>query len=366
MVELTAGARLTIDVGAICENWKAIRRRIGRADCGAVVKANAYGLGAERIAPALYVVGCRHFFVAHLHEAVVLRPTIRRDAAVYVLHGPILRTEAAFVEHDVIPVLNSPAQIAAWHALARKLDQTLPAVLQADTGMARLGLSQAELESVLEGGALDGIDVRYLMSHLVSAEDPSCEVNRVQLERFATTRSRLANVRASLANSSGIFLCGDYHFDLVRPGAALYGIAPTIGRDNPMRPVIRLEAPVIQLRTIEAGTAVGYGHRWTAQRRSRIATVAAGYADGYLRSASNRGFAYIDGARVPIIGTVSMDTLLVDVTDVGTPVHEGSLIELVGEHIGVDDLARGAVTIGYEMLTALGDRYERHYIGKLQ
>ena len=163
-----------------------------------------------------------------------------------------------------------------------------------------------------------------------------------------------------------MFLGGDYHFDLVRPGAALYGIAPTIGRDNPMRPVIRLEAQVIQLRTVHAGTSVGYGHRWTAQRRSRIATVAAGYADGYLRSTSNRGFAHIDGVRVPIVGTVSMDTVLVDVTDVPRPVDEGSLVELASDHIGVDDLARAAGTIGYEVLTALGDRYERTYIGDLR
>jgi alanine racemase len=366
MVELRAGAALTIDVGAICDNWKAIERRIGRADCGAVVKANAYGLGAERIAPALYAAGCRHFFVAHLDEAVTLRPQVARDAAVYVLHGPLPRTEAAFVEHDVIPVLNSLSQVGGWRTLARKVERTLPALLQVDTGMARLGLSETEFDAVRERDALDGIDVRYLMSHLVSAEDPTCEVNRVQLERFAAARSRLPHARATLANSSGIFLGRDYHFDLVRPGAALYGLAPTIGRDTPMRSVIRLEAPVIQLRTVDAGTSVGYGHRWRAQRRSRVATVAAGYADGYLLSSSNRSFAHLHGVRVPIIGTVSMDTLLVDLTDVATPVHEGSLVELAGDHVGVDHLAGAAGTIGYEVLTALGDRYERTYIGDLE
>jgi alanine racemase len=242
----------------------------------------------------------------------------------------------------------------------------LAAIFQVDTGMARLGLSEAELDSVSESDALRGIEVRFLMSHLVSAENASCDINRVQLKRFVAARSRFPNARATLANSSGVFLGSDYHFDLVRPGAALYGIAPTIGRDNPMRRVIRLEAQMIQLRMVDAGTSVGYGHRWTAQRRSRIGTVAAGYADGYLRSSGNRGFAHIAGVRVPIVGTVSMDTLLVDVTDVPTPVHEGSLVELAGDHIGVDDLAGAAGTIGYEVLTALGDRYERTYIGDLQ
>ena len=357
-------AVLTIDVGAICDNWKAIKRRIGRAECGAVVKANAYGLGAERIAPALYRAGCRHFFVAHLDEAIALRPTIGRDAAAYVLHGPLPRTEAAFVEYGVIPVLNSLAQVTAWQALARRLDRTLPALLQVDTGMARLGVSQDDLDTLSEGNALDGINVLFLMSHLVSAEDPSCDINRLQLERFIDARSRFPHARATLANSSGIFLGDDYHFDLVRPGAALYGIAPTTARDNPMRAVIRLQAKVIQLRMIDAGTSVGYGHHWTAHRRSSIATVAAGYADGYLRSSSNRGFVHIEGVRAPIVGTVSMDTLLVDVTDVPTPVHEGRLVELADDAIGIDDLARAAGTIGYEVLTALGERYERNYIGQ--
>ena len=366
MVELMAPSVLTIDIGAICDNWKAIKRRVGLADCGAVVKANAYGLGAARIAPALYAAGCRQFFVAHLDEAIALRPALARDAAVYVLHGPLPQTEPAFVECDVIPVLNSLSQVDAWRTLARELGRTLPALLQVDTGMARLGLSKSEFDAVSQSDALSGIDVRFLMSHLVSAEDPSCDVNRVQLERFVAARSRLPHARATLANSSGTFLGSDYHFDLVRPGAALYGVAPTVGRNNPMRPVIRLEAQVIQLRTVDAGASVGYGHRWTAQRRSRIATVAAGYADGYLRSAGNRGSAYVAGVRVPIVGTVSMDTILLDVTDVPGRVAEGSVVELAGDHIGVDDLARAAGTIGYEVLTALGDRYERTYVGGLQ
>lgn len=355
-------AVLTIDVGAICDNWKAIKRRVGRAECGAVVKANAYGLGAERIAPALYTAGCRHFFVAHLDEAIALRPTIGRDAAVYVLHGPLPRTEAAFVEYGVIPVLNSLAQVTAWQALARRLDRTLPALLQVDTGMARLGLSPHDLGTLSERDALRGIHVLFLMSHLVSAEESSLSINRLQLERFVGARSRFPNARATLANSSGIFLGVDYHFDLVRPGAALYGIAPIAGQNNVMRSVIRLQAKVIQVRTVDAGTPVGYGHRWTAHQRSSIATVAAGYADGYLRSFSNCGFAHIDGVRVPIVGAVSMDTLIVDVTDVPRPIHEDTLVELAGDNIGVDDLARAAGTIGYEVLTALGDRYERTYI----
>ena len=184
---LHAGAALTIDLGAICANWKAIKRRVGRADCGAVVKANAYGLGAEHIAAALYAAGCRHFFVAHLEEAITLRRAIPRNAVVYVLHGPLPRSESAFVEYDAVPVLNSLAQVAAWQAFARQLDRTLPALLQVDTGMARLGVSQDDLDKLLERDALLGINVLFLMSHLVSAENPSRDINRWTVSSIAIT-----------------------------------------------------------------------------------------------------------------------------------------------------------------------------------
>jgi len=362
---LLAGALLTIDLGAICDNWRMLKARLAGAECAAVVKADAYGLGALRVAPALYEAGCRHFFVAHVHEAIALRPVLHPDSAVYVLHGPPPGAEPEFVVHDLVPVLNSLPQLAAWRELAGRLDRPLPAILQVDTGMARLGFSAPELDALAgDRTQLRGIDPRYVMSHLARAEDQANPANRAQLERFRAALARLPATRASFANSSGIFLGADYHFDLVRPGAALYGVAPVAGVPNPMRPVIRLQGRVLQTRTIEAGTPVGYSHTWTATRRSRIATVAVGYADGYLRSLGNRGHVQFDHTPLPVVGNVSMDTILVDVTALGNnTIDEGSLIDIAGPGLGVDDIAGHAGTIGYEILTSLGNRYARSYLG---
>ncbi len=362
---LHPGALLTIDLGAICDNWRALKARLAAADCAAVVKADAYGLGALKVAPALYRAGCRHFFVAHVDEAIALRPALHPDATVYVLHGPLPGAEPEFVVHDLVPVLNSLPQLTAWRELACKLDRQLPAILQVDTGMARLGLSPQELDVVTDDREqLRGLDLRFVMSHLASAEDQANPANRAQLERFRAALARLPVTRASLANSSGVFLGADYHFDLARPGAALYGVAPVAGAPNPMRPVIRLQGRVIQTRIIEAGTPVGYGHSWIATRHSRIATVAVGYADGYLRSLSNRGYVQFDVIRLPVVGKVSMDTILIDVTALGDDtIREGSLIDIAGPDLGVDELAAHAGTIGYEILTSLGNRYARAYLG---
>lgn len=363
--QTNAGAILVIDLDAICNNWRTLRARLGSAQCAAVVKADAYGLGAQRVAPALYRAGCRHFFVAHVDEAIALRPLLGADACLYALHGSPPGAEAEFPAHGVIPVVNSLPQLAAWRALAQRHGTALPAVLQVDTGMARLGLSAQELEQVAtDARLLQGVDLKLVMSHLVSAEDPSSPTNRLQLERFRTVLGRLPAVGASLANSSGIFLGPDYHFDLARPGAALYGVAPVGGVDNPMRSVIRLRGKVIQTRSIETGTAVGYNHRWTAAKPSRIATVAVGYADGYLRSLSNRGTAHFEGIALPVVGNVSMDTITIDASAVPEDrLQEGALIDLACPLNPVDAVAERAGTIGYEILTSLGNRYARDYLG---
>lgn len=359
------GALLSIDLDALCDNWRSLRARLATATCGAVVKADAYGLGAAQVAPALYRAGCRHFFVAHLNEGIALRPALPDDATLYVLHGAHPGAEGEFVRHGLLPVLNSLPQVEAWQALASRLDKILPAVLQVDTGMARLGLAPDELARLAAAsGQLKGIDLKYVMSHLVSAEEQESPVNRRQLAGFRIALAQLPGVRGSLANSSGIFLGDAYHFDLVRPGAALYGVAPVAAQANPMRPVIRLQGKVLQTRSIAAGTSVGYSHTWTAARSSRIATVAVGYADGYLRSLSNRGVAYCDGISLPLIGNVSMDTIIVDISELPEGrIAEGGLLDLANPTIGVDAIAARAGTIGYEMLTSLGQRYARHYVG---
>lgn len=362
---ITAGALLTIDLDAICDNWRALRGRIAGGDCAAVVKADAYGLGARRVGPALHAAGCRHFFVAHVDEGIALRSVLPDDATIFILHGPPPGAEPEVLAHGLVPVINSLQQLAAWRGLARQTGRALPAILQVDTGMAHLGLTNADLDALgADPEALTGIDLRLVMSHLVSAEAPEDPINSLQLQRFVAARRRLPSVPASLANSSGIFLGPNFHFDLGRPGAALYGVAPIAGAANPMRSVIRLQGKVIQTRHIDAGTAVGYGQHWTAARPTRVATVSVGYADGYLRSLSNRGQVHLDGQALPLVGRVSMDTITIDVTEVPEDrIHAGTLIDLAGPGNGVDAIAACAGTIGYEVLTSLGQRYARQYVG---
>lgn len=358
-----AGALLTIDVDAICANWRLLRDRLGSTSCGAVVKADAYGLGAARIAPALAAAGCRHFFVAHLDEAISLRPHLPGDAALYVLHGSPLGAESECLAHDLIPVLNSLSQLDAWVALSRCKERRLPAILQVDTGMSRLGLSPEELASVAESPSrLDAIELRFVMSHLACAEQQDHSLNGEQLARFQEARRVLPEAASSFANSSGIFLGPDYHFDVARPGAALYGVAPIAGAANPMKPVVHLQGKVIQVRTINAGSGVGYGVTWRAPSPRRIATVSVGYADGFLRSLSNRGVAWFGDTPLPLVGVVSMDTITLDVS--GLPesaLQPDSLVDLINARHTVDAVAQEAGTIGYEILTSLGGRYFRQY-----
>lgn len=359
------GAVLSIDLEALCDNWRNLKARLAGGDCAAVVKADAYGLGAVQVAPALYRAGCRRFFVAHLNEGIALRPALPDDATLYVLHGAHPGAEGEFVRHRLVPVLNCLQQVQAWQALAGRMDKALPAILQIDTGMARLGLAADEFARLTAASdPLKGIELKCVMSHLVSAEDQEAPVNRLQLDRFRAALAQMPGIKASLANSSGIFLGDDYHFDLARPGAALYGVAPVAGQANPLRPVIRLQGRVLQTRQIAAGTPVGYSHTWRAARPSRIATVAVGYADGYLRSLSNRGVAFCDGTCLPLIGNISMDTIIVDITDLPEGrIVEGGLLDLADPLNGVDAIAERAGTIGYEILTSLGRRYARQYIG---
>lgn len=356
-----AGARLEIDLGAIRANFRDLQRRTG-GRCAAVVKADAYGLGARAVAPALAAEGARQFFVAHLDEALALRPHLHAEAGIAVLNGLPPGAEADCAAAGVLPVLNSLAQLDAWTTLARAGGAPLPAILQVDSGMSRMGLAERDVAALAaDPGRLDGVALRLVMSHLACAERQNHPMNRAQLERFEAARRRLPPAPASLANSSGVFLGPAYHFDLARPGAALYGVAPVAGAANPMRPVLRLLGRILQIRDIPAGALVGYGATWTAPRPSRIATVAVGYADGYLRSLSGRAVAHAGAAAAPLVGVVSMDTATFDVTD-APEAAEGGFLELLGPRHGVDDLAREAGTIGYEILTALGARYARAYV----
>ena len=358
-------SRLTIDLGAVRRNYRRLLARLGGVACAGVVKADGYGLGAERVAPALWAEGCRIFFVATLGEALRLRPAVP-EGTVCCLNGLPAGTEEVFVRHGIVPVLNALEQIARWRTHGGKLGRMLPAILHVDTGMYRLGLGDDEWHWVLETpGVLDGIDWLYVISHLAVADEPEHPMNALQLARFREVRRHLPRrMKASLANSSGIFLGPDYHFDLGRPGIALYGGRPDAAGPGPMECPIRVEGRILQVRTVPAGASVGYGAAWVAERESRIATVGAGYADGYLRSLSGRGVVALGGRTCPVVGRVSMDLITVDVTDV-PPVEAipGAFVEVLGPAVTPDAAADAAGTIGYELLTSLGRRYVRHYVG---
>ena len=346
---------LEIDVAAIVANWRALCR----GPTAAVVKADGYGLGAAAIVPALHAAGCRHFFTAHPAEALAIRPLLP-GAMLAVLNGLWPGLEAEFAANDLTPVLGGLDEIDRWTAHARAAGRTLPAILHVDTGMNRLGLAPLEVDALAANpGRLDGLELRYVMTHLVSAECPDDPLNEQQRRRFAAACARLPPAPRSLANSSGLFLGPGFASDLARPGAALYGINPTPGRPNPQRPVVRLRARVLAVRDVAAGEGVGYNAQWAAARPSRIATVSVGYADGFLRALTNRAVAFFDGRPVPLVGRVSMDLSTFDAT--GEPgLHPGAWLDLLGPG-GVDALAEQAGTNGYEILTSLGPRYVRRY-----
>jgi alanine racemase len=354
-----AGAILEIDLGGVVENWRQLMAMSAPAQCAAVVKADAYGLGAAPVARALKTAGCRMFFVATLDEGIALRQVLGETPEIAVLNGPFPGTAGEFIEHALIPVLNEPGQIAEWLRLAGGL----PAILHIDTGMARLGLTAREFAAVAEQPP--NLAWRAVMSHLACADSPGHEMNEMQQARFAAVVARMPGppaMTASLAASSGIFLGRSYHFDLVRPGAALFGVNPQPGGANPMRQIVRLCGKIVQTRQIDRGESVGYGAAHMMAVPARVATVAVGYADGWLRALSHRGCGHIGGTRVPLLGRVSMDLVTFDVSAVPPALaRPGMAIELLGENYGVDDAAVDAGTIGYEILTALGARHHRIY-----
>jgi alanine racemase len=355
-----AAARLEINLGAIVANWRILCQHHPRGAVGAVVKADAYGLGAAHVAPALHGAGCGHFFVALLDEAIALRDRVP-GAMLAVLGGPQPGSEPDYVGHDVTAVLNSLVEIDAWAATARRMGRVLPAILHVDTGMSRLGLDPRELATLQQDHSrLAGIELRYIMTHLVAAECPDEALNEMQRLRFAAACAGLPAAPTSFANSSGIFLGTAWGSDLARPGAALYGINPTPGRPNPMQLPVRLTARVLSVRDLQPGESVGYNATWRATRPARIATVGVGYADGWQRALSGRGRAFFDGTPLPLVGRVSMDAATFDVT--GQPcVRPGCWVELLGPAQTADDVALAAGTNGYEVLTSLGRRFHRIY-----
>lgn len=358
-----AGLRITIDLEALAGNWQALRARGEPAQCEAVVKADAYGIGIEAAIPALWTAGCRTFFVALPEEGRRVRAAAP-DATVYVLNGFFAEAADLYESADLRPVLNSPEDIQAWLALRGGK----PAAVQVDTGMNRLGLSLHEAVALARSpDRLQALNPSLLMSHLACADQPGHYLNESQLALFREIAAQFPNVPVSLANSAGIFLGEPYRFDMVRPGIALYGARFADGQPA-LRNVVTVHGRIVQVRDGEAGETIGYGAAQRLERESRIAIVSAGYADGYLRRAGKDGdkpvaHAFVRGKSVPLLGRVSMDLLALDVT--GIPgIGPGHWVELFGPNIPVDEVAAAAGSIGYELLTGLSRRAERAYLGR--
>src|SRR6266550_2579121 len=367
-VPVSAIGVLTVDLDAIVANWRKLEKTAVPAECAGVIKANAYGCGIGPVARALAGAGCKTFFVATLDEARVVRAALP-NAAIYVLSGFFQNTGDAYAKIDCKPVIGDLNELAEWDVFCRRSGWSGGAAIHIDTGMNRLGLTITEAQGIIPRINAGDHGITLVMSHLACAEALNHPLNAKQLATFREIASLFTGVPASLSNSSGIYLGPHYLFDLVRPGAALYGVNPTPEADNPMQPVVDLKARIVQLRNVERGDSVGYGGTWTARRPTRLAIVSAGYADGYFRAAgSNDGTrgaeVVVAGKRCPIAGRVSMDLIAVDITDLEkNAVRRGHMATLIGEGITVDELAHHFGTIGYEVLTSLGQRYARVYKG---
>ena len=363
-----AGGILSIDLGAIEANWRALLRQAMPAECAAVIKADGYGCGIEKVAAALAKAGCKTFFVADLAEARQVR-NVAPDPAIYVLNGLLSGTAGSYADIRARPVIGSMVELAEWDAFASVNQWYGGAALHVDTGMNRLGISLNEAAALAPRIRSENHGITLLMSHLACSEQPEHPLNERQISVFREVRMLYRGIPSSLANSSGIFLGATAHCDMVRPGVALYGVNPIPGQSNPMRPVIELQARIAQVRTVPRGETVGYDAAWTAKRTTRIAVVAVGYADGYLRAASASdeapgADAIVAGQRCPLAGRVSMDLLAIDITDLPDgAARRGDLAILIGGEMTVDALASAAGTIGYEVLTSLGRRYHRVYRG---
>jgi alanine racemase len=359
---------LTVDLDAICANWRKLEKTAVPAECAAVIKADAYGCGLDPVARALALAGCKTFFVATLDEARAARAALP-SAALYVLGGFIQNSGEAYAKIDAKPVIGDLNELAEWDVFCRRSGWAGGTAIHIDTGMNRLGLTRVEAQGLIPRINAGDHGITLVMSHLACAESLNHPLNSRQLASFREIAGVFSGVPASLSNSSGIFLGAPFQFDLVRPGAALYGVNPTPEADNPMQPVVELKARVMQIRDVERGESVGYGGTWTARRPTRLAIVSAGYADGYLRAgSSNDGTRGADvmvaGKRCPVAGRISMDLMAVDVTDIEkNAVRRGHMVTLIGDGITVDELAHHFGTIGYEVLTSLGPRYARVYKG---
>jgi alanine racemase len=365
------GCRLTVDLGALIKNWQAINTVANGALTGAVVKADAYGTGLNAASRAFYAAGARFFFVATPDEALAVRANLP-EAHIFVLDGLFPGAAPLYLGERLMPVLNSLPMLEEWLVACLSRNEALPAALHFDTGMNRLGFRLSETSIVKRMCDEVGYSPQMIMSHLACADQPQHEKNRTQLALFASVIAQFPGVPASLANSAATMTSRDMHFQMVRAGIALYGGRAVSGRRNPMMSAVTLDAPLLQIREAKTGDSVGYGATYTLNRDSRLGVLGIGYADGLLRSlsASNQhggGYAFVRGQHVPIVGRVSMDMAVVDLTDLQNDIpHPGEFAEVLGPHLSVDDQADPGGTIGYEILTSLKGRYSRSYVNSAE
>ena len=353
-----ASGVLVVDLDALARNYGVVCRAAAPAECGAVVKADAYGLGMEAVARRLFAEGCRSYFVATLAEGLELRTLLPR-ARIFVFEGAVADSAPELAAAALVPVLNTLAQVERWAKIGGA------AALHVDTGMSRLGLSAAEVATLAaEPARLAGIEIECVLTHLACADEPEHRLNAAQLADFERLRAELPAAKTSIGNSACAFLGAEYHGDLVRAGIVLYGGNPFLARPSPVESVVRLSATILQVREIELDVTIGYGATYAARGPARIAVAGIGYADGLPRCLGNKGAASVAGVRVPIAGRVSMDLLCLDVSALpADAVSEGMVAHFIGGGISVDEVADTAGTISYEILTGLGARLQREYRG---
>lgn len=354
---------LSVDLDAIVANWRTLAARAAPAECAAVVKADGYGLGAVPVARALTRAGCRLFFVARLEEGIALRQALPAPD-IAVLDGLLPRQSGAFIGYRLLPVLNDPGQVAGWFDRCAGSGVALPAILQLDSGMTRAGLTPAQALSLADTRAAPAFPWRAVISHLACADTPDHPRNEAQRAAFVALAAAFPQGPRSLAASSGIFLGNGYMMDLVRPGAALYGVNPTRAAVNPMQPVVRLHARLLQARCVDSAQAVGYGATATVPPGTKIATISIGYADGLPRASGGRGTMRLGNWNLPVIGRISMDLTTLDASAVpDADLQPGRWVEVLGAGRSLDDLAADSDTIGYEILTGIAPRVQRRHLG---
>lgn len=355
---------LEINIDSIIHNYQLINNKVGNTECAAVLKADAYGMGASVVAKALDKVGCSTFFVATIDEGIELRACFsKNEKQIAVLSGLLEGSEDIFYSNKLTPVLNDTEQIKKWAIYNQQKKISAPSILHIDTGMNRLGLTINELYDIIKNPTeLKELNVEWIMSHLACGDQPRDIMNEKQLSVFLNAKKEFPNVKASLANSAGVFLGQSYHLDMVRPGIALYGSGSGSIPSKPLKQVIKLYSRILQIRTLSTGASVGYGASYRVSKATRVATVGLGYADGYLRSLSNCSWVFFNGLRLPVIGRISMDYITIDITQIASEkIKTGDFIEIIGDKFTLDDLATVANTVPHELLTRLGTRHHRIY-----